>query len=201
MRVQSTRQIRPATVQDLPGAYRVCLMTGDSGSDATHEFRNPDLLGQVFVGPYIIGEPENAFVVADEHGIAGYALAVRDTKAFEAWEEANWWPSLRAQYPLVDDDSADAGVIQLIHSPPRADRGMLKTYPAHLHIDLLPRLHRQGYGRLLMEQLLETLRHRRAAGVYLGVSWENPNAIEFYRHLGFSTIGKSLDESLMGMVL
>ena len=28
-------QIRPATLQDLPGAYRVCLLTAAAGGDAS----------------------------------------------------------------------------------------------------------------------------------------------------------------------
>ncbi len=206
MRADSNRAIRPAIVQDLPGAYRVCLKTGDSGTDATHEFHNPDLLGQVFVGPYIVGEPENAFVVADEDGIAGYALAVRDTRAFEAWAEEHWWPPLREQYPLKPgpssgEASADASVIRLIHSPPRAEDEVVARFPAHLHIDLLPRVHKQGYGRQLIEILLATLSERGAAGVHLGVGLQNVNAIEFYRHLGFETVGAASDELVMGKVL
>ena len=58
-------------MRDLPGAYRVCLLTGDAGRDASTIYRNPELLGHVFVGPYIVGQPDLALVVADEVGIAG----------------------------------------------------------------------------------------------------------------------------------
>ena len=92
--------IRSATLEDLPGVYRVCLQTGDSGRDGTALYRNPDLLGHVYAGPYVVGEPELAFVVADEHGVAGYVLAAEDTRAFEAWAETSWWPNLRS-HPLV----------------------------------------------------------------------------------------------------
>src|SRR5213075_2470619 len=67
--------IRHATVHDLPGVYRVCLLTGDAGKDATALARDPDLLGHVYVGPYVVGEPGLSLVVADDSGIAGYCLA------------------------------------------------------------------------------------------------------------------------------
>ena len=66
--------VRPALAMDIPGAYRVCLLTGDAGRDGSALFRNPDLLGHVYVGPYITGEPDLALVVADAEGIAGYCL-------------------------------------------------------------------------------------------------------------------------------
>ena len=71
-------------MRDLPGAYRVCLLTGDAGRDASTIYRNPELLGHVFVGPYIVGQPDLALVVADDAGIAGYALAAADTRGFRA---------------------------------------------------------------------------------------------------------------------
>ena len=81
-------QIRPATLQDLPGAYRVCLLTAAAGGDASASYRNPDLLGHVFVGPYVVHSPELARVVVDPEGVAGYVVGAADTRAFEAWAEA-----------------------------------------------------------------------------------------------------------------
>lgn len=89
--------VRAATLHDLPGTYRVCLMTGDSGRDGTALFRNPDLLGHVYVGPCVVGQPDLALVVADAGGVAGYCLAASDSRAFEAWAEAEWWPPLREE--------------------------------------------------------------------------------------------------------
>src|SRR5687768_1431727 len=102
---------RPATLYDLPGAYRVCLLTGDSGRDATAIYRNPDLLGHLYVGPYIVGQPDLAWVVADGDGVGGYGLAAADTRAFEDWAEADWWPALREQYPEVAGDDPDAVLV------------------------------------------------------------------------------------------
>ncbi|MGV8876982.1 MAG: GNAT family N-acetyltransferase, partial [Rhodoglobus sp.] len=88
--------IRPAGPHDLPATYRVCLQTSDAGADGSALYSNPDLLGHIYVGPYIVGHPAIAFVLADTEGIAGYVLAASDTRAFEAWQEQHWWPGLRA---------------------------------------------------------------------------------------------------------
>ena len=193
--------VRPATVRDLPGTYRVCLLTGDAGQDGTALFRDPDLLGHVYVGPYIVGEPDLALVVADEAGVAGYCLGARDTRAFEAWEEAEWWPPLRDQYPLRDDASPDAELIRLLHAPARAPEAVVRDYPAHVHIDLLARMRGLGLGRQLIERQIEGLRREGVRGVHLDVAAANANAQAFYRHLGFTEVEPLEDSILMGMRL
>jgi ribosomal protein S18 acetylase RimI-like enzyme len=189
--------VRPALAMDLPGAYRVCLLTGDCGRDASALFLNPDLLGHLFVGPYIVGEPDLALVVADAEGIAGYCLAVADTRGFERWCEAAWWPTLRAQYPLPADATPDGELVGLIHAPPHAPEAVLRDHPAHLHIDLLERTRGLGLGRVLVERQLAALRARGIPGLHLDVASDNANAIAFYEHLGFAAVHRSGTSILM----
>ena len=155
----------------------------------------------MFVGPYIVGQPDLALVVADDAGIAGYALAAADTRAFERWAEEEWWPPLREQYPLTADGSPESGLIELLYRTPFAGDSVVDEFPAHLHIDLLERVRGQGFGRLLIDQLLEELRRRGSAGVHLDVDIDNANAIAFYRHLGFNEVERSHDALVMGLRL
>ncbi len=193
--------IRPATILDLPGVYRVCLETGDSGEDGTALYRNPELLGHVYAGPYVLGQPDYAFVVADERGVGGYVLAAADTRAFEDWAERNWWPALREQYPSASGDSPDAKLIGLLHSPHRAPDELLVDYPAHLHIDLLPRLQGRGHGRALIDLVVGRLREQGVRGIHLVAATDNRNAIAFYAHLGFQTLSTGPEGEVMGMRL
>lgn len=182
--------------------YRVCLETGDFGQDATHRYRNPDLLGHVYVGPYLVGQSRLAHVVADGEGVGGYLLAAEDTRAFEAWAEEQWWPLLRTQYPVRDGgDTADDELVRVLHSPPLAPDEIVAAYPAHLHIDLLPRTQGLGLGRALIETLLEVLRRGGSRGVHLGAGTDNANAIAFYRHLGFEHLLDAGSAQWMGMRL
>ncbi len=194
--------IRAALPMDLPGAYRVCLLTGDSGRDGSALYRNPDLLGHVYVGPYILSEPGLAQVVADEEGIAGYCLATADTRAFEAWCEVHWWPVLRTQYPPpaggAADLSPDDELVAAIHGPERTPNAVVGDYPAHLHIDLLERARGLGMGRALIERQLTALREPGVPGVHLRVAADNANAIAFYEHLGFQTLDRHETSVLMG---
>lgn len=194
-------RIEPAGLHDLPGAYRTCLLTGDAGADGSALHRDPDLLGHVYVGPYLAQRRGTQLIVSDEEGSAGYLLSADDTLAFEAWAEREWWPQLRARYPLREDDSRDAELIRLIHAPERTPTELAHRYPAHLHIDLQQRARGAGLGRALVEQLLADLRGRRVAGVHLGVDKDNSNAIGFYRHLGFREVATEPGGILMGLRL
>lgn len=171
-------QMRLAAPHDLPGIYRVCDETGP-------ETTNADLLGHVYAGPYAVNQARFASVLADPQGVAGYVFGCLDTRAFEAWCEAEWWPALREQYP-IDPLDPDAEFIGLLHSPPRSPEALIERYPSHLHIDLLPRTQGTGFGRRLIEWLCTELAAAGAPGVHLGVGSDNTNAIAFYEHLGFT---------------
>jgi ribosomal protein S18 acetylase RimI-like enzyme len=183
--------IRPFHPSDLPGMYRLCLLTGEAGGDATELYRNPDLLAHLYCGPYPVADPSLTFVVADEHGIGGYVVATADSRAFGDWLDEHWWPTLRTQYPLVDDPhdgTQDHVLIRRMHECPGDDRRVYATHPAHLHIDLAPRLQRQGLGRRLIATLCEALRARGVGGLHLGVDERNQDGIAFYERLGFRTL-------------
>jgi ribosomal protein S18 acetylase RimI-like enzyme len=162
-------------------------------------FRNPDLIGHVYVGPYVVGQPDFALVVADADGVAGYLLAAPDTRAFEAWMEAHWWPPLRRQYPRTHGASPDDDMIRSIHHPTVAPARVVDRYPAHLHIDLLERVRGRGIGRALVQRTITALRERVIPGVHLDVAADNKDAIAFYERLGFRDLERRDDSILMGL--
>src|SRR3990170_1920652 len=194
-------RIEPAGLHDLPGAYRACLLTGHVGQDATSLYGDPDLLGHVYVGPYLAAGTGTQLVVMDEGGVAGYLLSTDDTLVFEAWAEEAWWPPLRQRYPLVDDGSRDAELVGLIHAPASTPPELARAFPAHLHIDLLERVRGRGLGRALIERLLTDLRGRGVTGVHMGVDPSNTEAIGFYVHLGFREVGRGPGELRLGFSL
>jgi ribosomal protein S18 acetylase RimI-like enzyme len=180
--------------------YDICLLTGDSGQDATALYQEPALLGEVYVGPYLRFAPEHALVGVDEDGVAGYVLGVPDTAAFEAWCEREWWPALRSRYPAeaYDESTWDGRIVRLIHQPPTASPDVVERYPAHLHIDLLPRIQGQGDGGRLLTALLDGLG---APGVHLGVALANERAIGFYRRMGFTDVHAYTHSLIMARTL
>ncbi|WP_426593583.1 GNAT family N-acetyltransferase [Cellulomonas sp. McL0617] len=186
--------IRPFHASDLAALYRVCLLTGDASADATDLYRNPDLLGHLYAGPYPIADPGLTFVVVDDLGVGGYVVATADSYRFERWLDTSWFPVLRAQHALVGDPrdgTRDHELIRQIHEFVPADKAVFHTHPAHMHIDLLPRLQRRGLGRRLIESLGDTLRDRGVPGLHLGVDARNEGGIAFYDRIGFQDAGPS----------
>ena len=92
-------EIRAYRPDDLEDLYRICLLTGDSGADATDHYEDPKIVGNLYAAPYGVLCPECALVIEDEQGVAGYIVGMPDTARFEAQLEAEWWPHLRTIYP------------------------------------------------------------------------------------------------------
>jgi ribosomal protein S18 acetylase RimI-like enzyme len=175
---------------DVPGVYRVCRLTADVGGDATSRHADPDLLGHVWAGPYLAHPDAVALVVRDASGVAGYCVGVPDTAAFERWLDDEWLGPLRERYPQGSGGTdADRSLVERIHAWPRTDPALLEEFPAHLHIDLLPRLQGQGWGRRSLEALLGELASGGVPGIHLGVDPQNRGAVAFYERLGFTEVG------------
>ena len=182
-------RLRPATPEDLPALYRVCLRTGDAGRDATHLQDDPDLLGEVFVGPYVMLEPELAFTLEGSHGPAGYVLGALDTESFNRRLKSEWLPRLQRLHADPGDDSeqwqGSDWVRHAVHNPFLEVPPVLEPYPSHVHIDLMVEARGQGIGRHLMQTILEALARLGSSGVHLQVNPQNAAAQAFYRNLGF----------------
>jgi ribosomal protein S18 acetylase RimI-like enzyme len=196
------RHIRLAAPTDVAALYDICVRTGDSGSDASARYRYPQLLGDVFVGPYLRLEPALGYVVDGPSGPEGYVLGALDTEEFNQRCEDEWWPEKRRQYAgtEVRADLNDAWLLRWIESPPPAP-DFVAEYPSHLHIDLLPSLQGAGWGRRLVEVFCAAVRDRGSRGVHLGVGEGNARAIGFYRHLGFMDIRSDTTTRWMGRPL
>ena len=182
--------IRLARPGDQAGAYYVCLKTGNSGKDGEPFYReDPEALGRIFVGPYLAFEPEFSFILEDEQGVCGYALAALDSQRFFGRYEAEWRPGLCVKFPAPTGERSHWTRVQHVHSwyhdPDYFCPEPYERYPSHLHIDLLARAQARGYGRRMLEQLMDKLRDRGSPGAHLGVSELNVNAFGFYQRLGF----------------
>jgi ribosomal protein S18 acetylase RimI-like enzyme len=187
--------IRDARAGDEPGAYYVCLKTGDYGQDGEPFYADdPNALGRIFVGPYLAFEPELSLILDDREEICGYALGAFDSRRFYERYEREWRPRLCREFPMPNGDPSAWTRSQMVHSwyhqpdyycpEPRLE------YPSHLHIDLLPRAQGQGWGRRMLEQVMDRLRQRGSPGAHLGVSEVNAPAFGFYQQLGFQELAR-----------
>lgn len=196
-----TVEIRNFHSSDLNQLYKICLETGASGEDATGTI-DADLLGHIFAAPYVLADPGLCFIVTKAGWPMGYILGTSDSLGFGHWLEADWWPGLRAKYPM--DDSADArtrALVSEIHAGVVVEEPYYEDYPAHLHIDLLKPVQSSGHGSSLMETFLAELRRRAVPGVHLGVGKSNSRATAWYPKFGFKAIKETRYETVYGLKL
>lgn len=181
--------IRPYKESDFFSLYEICLKTGDSGKDATGLFKDPTLLGNFYSAPYAVIHPELTFILAENDIPLGYILGTSDSQFFYHESEKKWFPPLREKYSLPDenDTTPDARIIRLIHKG-HVPRPELLSYPAHLHIDILPEGQGQGMGKKLMETFINKLIEMKVPALHLEVGKKNINAIKFYEKIGFQII-------------
>jgi ribosomal protein S18 acetylase RimI-like enzyme len=194
--------IRQCRLDDLQALNRICLLTGDNGSDASQLYRDPDLLGHYYAAPYAVLEPDLAFALVHQDRPYGYVLGARDSAAFYARREREWFPALRERYPQpeANDDSPDAQIIRRFYMARHVDDD-LAEYPAHLHIDILPEAQGQGWGRKLIDTLLGRMRALDVPGVHLHVGKLNTRAIGFYKQVGFHQISERATSLALGQKL
>lgn len=201
--IATTPRIRPARMEDLPALYQVCVQTGDGGADATGRFSDPAWLGHRFVGPYVALEPGFSWTLEDEAGPCGYVLGTADSLNFSQHFESDWYPrvaadldSIRRAVPIAPSD------LELEQRRWFEDRRWefpqpLEEFPAHLHIDLLPRAQGRGFGVRLVGTLLDAMRAARVTGVHLVMHPDNDRARHFYQKLGFRTHTRSREAEVL----
>lgn len=198
--------IRPATKADLSALSNICLLTANAGTSSEHLHSHPALPGLIYALPYLSLESTWGFVLEHDGEVVGYTLGAFDTRKFEESAEAGWWPSLRARYtPLLQDSDAaltpaDKAYINTIITFPRASDAMMAFAPAHLHIDILPSHQRQGWGRKLIARAMENLKENDVKSVWLGMDPKNTEAAAFYSRLGFRKF-EGAEEGIMGITV
>lgn len=176
-------ELRPYRASDLGALYDICLVTGDSGQDAAPLHSDGQLLGHVYSAPYGVLEPAHVFVAEDAEGVAGYVVGTHDTHAFEARLEREWWPALRARYAQVPDAQltpADRQRVATIREPGSNPADIVARYPAHIHMNLLPRLRGQRVGTGLLQLWVAQAREAGVKGIHLGANTANVGGVAFW---------------------
>ena len=199
----SGEAVRKFQEEDRSNLYHICLATGDSGASALHLYNEKDMLGEIYVGPYLSFQPELSLTLIHA-GVAGYALAALDTRAFEDTLSKEWWPVILEKYTSRSPENfneREKNLFEYIQNPPLRPEKVVDQYPSHLHIDLLETAQGRGIGKAMMHLLLDTLREKGSKGVHLGMGATNARAFTFYTKLGFTLLDKNDDEWTMGLKL
>ena len=176
---------------DLPMLYKICLLTGDNGTDATG-LLSDEILGHYYAAPYTLFQPELCFTLLASGEPCGYILGTSDSVRFSHFLNDEWLPPLLERYQLPDRilQSREASMIRQLHAgymPPPCT----PDFPAHLHINILPPGQGKGNAKKMMDLFTDTLRSLSAPGLHRIVSRHNPRAIRFYETEGFIEVDRN----------
>nr|WP_300340778.1 GNAT family N-acetyltransferase [Actinomyces sp.] len=202
--------LRTALASDLADLNEVCVRTAAYGRGLTSQMSRPELVGAVYADPYLLHDPASCLVLVsaagddgeagagqDSERVLGYVVGTLDTLAFRQWFTRDYAPARLEELGLADEGEdpasltdTDRSYLRLLRAPAPEPAPWLGRYPAHLHIDLLEPVRRQGWGRRLVETWADRARARGAAGLHLGVGAGNTGAIAFYEAIGLQRIGQ-----------
>lgn len=184
-------RIRGYRPEDREALEDICVRTAHEGGDSRPHYADPGVFPATFAVPYVVLEPDLAFVLDDGAGRAvGYVVGTADTERFVEDFRTKWLPTVADRYPepAGPPSTPDEAMIRLLHHPERMLVPEVAAYPAHLHIDLLPAWQGRGHGRSLMRTLLQALHDRGVPAVHLSMVTANTPARAFYDRLGFHEI-------------
>lgn len=192
--------LRPYQPSDLPALVAICIRTGDAGTDATRRYVDPGMIARYYATPYTAYPGAVRLVLEDEEGQVGYVIGAVDTRDYTAWFNRWWRPGLAAlvrSRPALPAGAADRWLYRLIGQPATVP-SWVDRYPAHLHIDLLPRAQGRGWGRRMIEAWMELAAARGARGLHLGVAPGNAGAIAFYSRMGLERLPSGSGAVMLG---
>ncbi|KAF1979883.1 GCN5-related N-acetyltransferas-like protein [Bimuria novae-zelandiae CBS 107.79] len=210
----ATPFIRPFnTATDQDAGLHVFYTTADAS--VSHEPART-ISSYLYYCAYTHLSPSTCLVLDDGAGLAvGYIIGTPDTAAFSSHWKSSFAPTLEAKLippphlstedpaletPLVKGlrKSVYEGACSMLQGV--GDREVLREYPAHLHINILPEFTGKGWGGKMVGAWLEVVKELGAQGVHLGMVRTNEGARRFYERLGFRLCEEVLDGGASGKV-
>lgn len=167
--------IRKYEKKDFDGVRFACLNSeGEPPNAVVGEF-----ILHTYCDYYIEREPGNCFVLDDDGKTVGYIICTEDYDNYKEVFDREYLPLVKPLGEEMYKWSMESTILQNKYK---------NTYPAHMHIDILPEYHRQGWGGKLLNTLFEHLRSKGISGVMLTAGTDNVNARNFYKKYGFELL-------------
>ena len=166
-------EIRKYQEKDFEATKYVCIndMIGRTSDDLI------EYVETMFCKYYLEKEPECCFVAVDENDKPiGYVYGVKDYNKYQS----DFGEYLKQIEKINNRKYLTAALTEMYDHAVYQD-----TYPAHLHIDVLPGYQSKGIGSRLITAFCDYLKSENVRGVMLIVDTENLDARRFYERNGF----------------
>nr|CAG4638272.1 EOG090X01OH [Cyclestheria hislopi] len=202
-----TRQvytIRPYLPSDERTVYNLChklyLSRFGNGNEqlnvALHSY--PDLVGDVYVGPFVTLSPELGFVVEDDSSVVGFVVAAANAGEILKRIRVAWLPEMEAKYPNLmltssqTEDRMPACLKELAMTFHRLTidlpETLLSYHPSQLKMGLLDSVIDNSVPKRLMTCIVAALRAHGSSGCYVEVTPIDALSMDFYSRLGFMEV-------------
>lgn len=191
--------IRPYLPADQLSVYEVCYKNFQRYLMCMDD--QQALIGDKFVGGFLTLSPEYCFVVEDDSGLCGYALAVLDAKSFYSKLEVSWIPELLRKYPLpttttnIDQQQISKPIEQFllelhnnyknIYSDPDV---IFKNHSSLLNLTVMSSIMDLSVPKRMLACVIAALKANGSKGVYCRIPNNDKKLLDFYTKLGFQTL-------------
>jgi ribosomal protein S18 acetylase RimI-like enzyme len=192
--------IRPYQPEDRDIIYRIAADTAFFGEPVEALLEDRRLFCDAFYRYYVDYEPEHIWVECADAQVVGFLAGCLDTKARNrilALRLLPWTVSraLRGKYRFGSRTRLYALELAWEVFSGKVPRADLRTFPAHLHVNIAAEWRGQGLGRSLLTAYMGFLRRAGLPGVHLETTSQNVAACRLYESLGF----RLLDERLSSL--
>lgn len=178
-------QIRKYKQSDFEKVRQICFETA-----VGRQFQiNKELVCTLFCDYYLTYESDNCFILSAENDEAvGYVICAEN---FDEYINRYFEIYFKKIKSLSKREAFIKKCEKFFY------KKISKSYPAHLHIDILEEYRGKGYGKGLIRKLIDSLKSKGVKGIYLTVDTKNKKAIKFYYKLGFSKLKSIFGKALI----
>ncbi|XP_051945866.1 protein O-GlcNAcase-like [Xyrauchen texanus] len=187
--------IRPYFPKDESAIYKICTeMFTESCDGISFPDESPDLIGDRFVGGFLMLSPDYGFVLEDEEGICGYALGTVDVKPFVKKCKLSWIPFMQEKYnkPNMEKDMSEAEKMMLsFHEEEEGlPESFLTNFPSLIKVDIHAKVTDPSVAKSMMGCLLSSLKANGSNGAFCEVRQMDKRMLDFYSKLGCFEVAK-----------
>lgn len=184
---------RPYQLSDEASTYNICLRTCDDGMDGTEVFPDyPNLIADRIIGAIVSLSPEYCFVVCDDQGVCGYALASLNAVELRQKSEVSWIPAMYQKYPKPSKEELTPSeeVIMSFHTPQRCTPlSVTQRYPSVIRLDFIPaRVEDYSVPKRLLACAVMALKTSGSTGIHVEMNVGDKCMIDHYQRMGFFPI-------------
>lgn len=200
--------IRQCIKDDKDEILNICYKTGFMGEDLTerNHFNDKILFGYLFCDYYPLYEPNNCFVALDSKNnkIVGYLLGTLNT----SFQQKNFLLKMSGKIftriistTIWKYPESFKNVVNFIKNLDIKDEpsDLYKSYPAHLHINILPQYQYFGIGSMLIDKFEDYIKQSNIKGIHLRTSNYNTKALPFYYKKGYKLIYQKEGSAWIGV--